>query len=93
MSKLTPEEQRKVNQVTQKLSPSAEWMRAFAESIDMGYEELMNAVESALVTGESIYVGDKETDVPDDFWLHYEAIIAEHVPQEKKDQLYFSCAC
>ena len=78
------------------ITKAVHWLDDFAKSLDMSYDELMAATE------EFVYADRVHTlgfDTPDhiwenreQFWKSYELVTASDV-EEKKDVMFFRCAC
>lgn len=95
---MTPEEKRKVAQVTDKLvGEHKKWIQAFVASNLRGnltYDDLMSALDTAVETGgNSIYTGDRDIEFPNELWVHYQALRGGQVAETVRDNTYFRCAC
>lgn len=73
---------------------SEEWIREFADSVDLDYDELRAAAEDWIDGGHYLVGGDNLSgeSVPDEFWAHYEAVTGRKVPKGKKSS-FFRCSC
>jgi hypothetical protein len=92
---LTPAQEATVRQVTDKLfnSEHKKYLTEFAAGLGHTYESFMDEIADCLSSGDSFHTGDNQIDAPGhEFWTHYEAI-AGKVPDQAKDDLYFSCSC
>lgn len=77
---------------------SEKWIRDYAISINVGYDEIMDFTR-VYVADESKYPdywsqGDRfeGTSLPYEFWIHYENVTQTKVPENRKES-FFSCAC
>lgn len=61
------------------------WLHEFANRNGRTYEEIIRAAVEHWVPSEGI-------DVPEEFWLHYEAATGAHVSESQRTD-YFSCSC
>lgn len=87
------EEQNKIDAVTAELmSVHRRWIEEFADAIGRSFDGFMAEVADCLENGYSLNTGDNEMDVPDELWVHYEALRGP-VPEEAKANFWFSCAC
>ena len=70
------------------------WIEKFAKQWDMKPDEMMEAAESYVKYGKYLNHGEKfeGSSVPDIFWHHYENLIGEKLPDEKK-RSFFTCSC
>lgn len=85
--------QETVDAVTDALLDShRRWIEEFAASIDRSYLGFMSDLEDCLKNGYSMSTGDNDIDVPSELWVHYEALRGP-VPEERKQNFWFSCAC
>jgi hypothetical protein len=73
---------------------SETWLQDYASSIDVDYEDLMYNTKEYLDSGEYWCEGDKfsGTELPDEFWNHYEAATGDKVSNRKRES-FFSCSC
>lgn len=82
------------------LPPSAEmsmeeaWLRGFADSNDVEYEELLDAANGYVHHREYLCDGGKWEGryVPDEFWPFYEAVTKRKVAEKDRGS-FFSCSC
>lgn len=75
------------------LSPkeeSEQWIRNFAASIPIGYEDLMEGAKWYLSDGEYLNYGEllEGESIPDEFWDHYEVVTGV-----KGSGNFFACSC
>jgi hypothetical protein len=80
---------------SQAMSPSEEWLRAFALTCDgIGYDELMQAAERYLRTGAHFSQGGRFEGmyVPEEFWDHYEKATNTSVEGDQRGS-FFTCSC
>lgn len=84
----------KVAKRLQGITPSEQWMKEYADRIDVSYEDLMEHAKDRAVHGSYWVDGGKfEGEViPAGFWDHYEKITGEEVDSENRDN-FFSCSC
>ncbi len=76
-------------------SMSENWLRKFAEEeADIEYEELMQGAKNYLENDEYMSDGGKWEGfgVPEVFWLHYENVTGDKLPEDKSGH-FFSCSC
>lgn len=71
--------------------PSFSWMERFASQTYMTGSELIEAVTEAIDGNGSVYVGDYDDGIPEEFWDHYQILTGRYVA--KDDRPYFRCAC
>lgn len=74
-------------------SGSETWIREFAEGLDLGYEEILEAARGYLKHGDYLCKG-KELEgeyVPDEFWTHFEAVTGESAGDDRGN--FFTCSC
>lgn len=73
---------------------SEKWLRDYASSIDVDYDDLIYNTKEYLDNGEYWSEGDKFSgvDLPDEFWMHYEAVTGGKVSNRKRGS-FFSCSC
>jgi hypothetical protein len=70
------------------------YIAAVAEQYGLSTRALMEAAKRFLETGEDLSFGvdlDNDTDF-DRFWLEYEAVTGERVPEARRES-FFTCAC
>jgi hypothetical protein len=79
------------------VAQSEAWLRAFANEVGVSYDRLMVAAREALENGSfevlsydtpSVVYDQRET-----FWSNYELVTGIKVPQNKRDETFFSCSC
>jgi hypothetical protein len=70
------------------------WLERYAKSIDVSFEELMEATKDFLENDEYWNQGPKfeSEQLPDDFWAYWEAFTNTTVKDFKKYS-FFSCSC
>jgi hypothetical protein len=70
------------------------WLRTYAASIPLSFEELMEAAEQFLLYDEYLVHGGRYEgmSLPDEFWNHYQVVTGEAVPESKQSS-FFSCSC
>lgn len=75
-------------------SPSKNWIRSYADSIGVTYDELMEGASEFVTHDEYLCQGKRFRGVylNDNFWPHYQVVTGETVPEEKQ-QSFFSCSC
>lgn len=72
---------------------SMEWLKNFADGRGVDYEEMMEVAKGHSKGGyDYITVGEMDTDVPDEFWDHYERVTGEMVATDQRGS-FFSCSC
>lgn len=72
---------------------SLEWLRNFADSRGIEYEEMMGVAKGHSLGGyDYITLGEENTDLPDEFWDHYERVTGEKVESVNRGS-FFSCSC
>lgn len=73
---------------------SERWLRDFAVTADLTYEELMAAARDHVQTGEYLCDGGKWEGfyTPEEFWDHFENVTGEHVEVNDRGN-FFSCSC
>jgi hypothetical protein len=91
---MATEEDRVAAAVADKLTGEhRRWIEDFAEQHDSTFAYVMEGAREYLATGESIYFGvDLDYAAADEFWMHYEQMSGEQIPEEKREQP-FRCAC
>lgn len=91
----TPEQKRVAAEVADKLKGKhRQWLEKFGEEHDTPYDQLMEKARQ-YVAGDIDYhhIGvDIDYGAFPEFWDHYEAMTAEEVPKDKRDN-FFSCSC
>ncbi len=75
-------------------SSSELWLRGFALTAEISYEELLEGAWNYLTNGEYLCEGGKweSFSTPDEFWPHYEIVTGTTVPAEQRGN-FFSCTC
>lgn len=75
-------------------SDSEQWIRDFAERMDLTYNRLMAGAAEYLKSGQYLVGGSNLEGeyVPEEFWTHYEIVTGEKVPHDERNN-FFSCAC
>lgn len=71
--------------------PSFAWMDQFTRDMYLSSQELIEAVNQAIATGDMVYIGDYDDGIPEEFWDHYQVITGTVVPRDERP--YFKCAC
>lgn len=78
-------------------SVSEKWLREFAESVDAGYDEMMDVAASHCDSayGEHLIDGGKweGQGTPDEFWTHYAAVTGKTPKTEYGLPGIFACSC
>lgn len=79
------------------ISDSEQWIRDYADSYacdHLGYDDLMEAARNYVKHGEYLCHGGRfeGMGVSDEFWLHYERVTGEPVPESKRGSI-FTCSC
>lgn len=76
------------------MTKSEIWIREFAQSHGLEYDELMVAAADFLDNGEYLCKGgDLEGQyVPEEFWDHFTMVLGRRVPKEQR-QNFFTCSC
>lgn len=66
------------------------WIKGYASTVPVSYEELMSAAESYLKTGEYFIQGGRfeSESVPEEFWIHYRTITGN-----EGSGSFYSCSC
>lgn len=72
------------------LGGSEEWIRNYASELGFTYSRLMEAAREYQDTGDYLHLGQREEDLDDKFWGHYENVTGKKI--ESKGS-FFSCAC
>ena len=69
-------------------------LRAFADTADLSYTELMSGAKEFLHNGEYMCDGGKWEGfgITDNFWDDYEQVTGDKVPEIKRHS-FFSCSC
>lgn len=69
---------------------SITWIREYAGTVPISYEELMAAAEDYLRTGDYLTQGGRfeSESIPEEFWTHYEVITGK-----RGEGSFFSCFC
>ncbi|WP_261526135.1 hypothetical protein [Burkholderia multivorans] len=81
-------------------SPSEQWIRDFADRVRLNYDVLMEGAREWVDSkkrgewGEYLCFGGllEGEYVPDEFWLHYEAVTGEKVEDGHRGS-FFTCSC
>lgn len=75
-------------------SASERWIREYAVSIGLDYEDLMYGADEWVRGGEYLVRGGllEGIGTPDEFWKHYESVREKAVSDEAKRN-FFSCSC
>lgn len=83
-----------VRQAKMNISASEQWIRDYAEDIDVTYSTLMNSAANWLETGEYLNQGGTLEGVrtSDEFWIHYERVTGKQVDADSRDN-FFTCSC
>jgi len=83
----------KVAKRLQGITPSQQWLKEYAERIDVSYDDLMEHTKEYVDHGYSWSDGGKfeGESLPDGFWEHYEKVTGTEV--EDKTTSFFSCSC
>lgn len=73
---------------------SERWIRDYAASIPLRYEDLMEGARGWLRSGNYLVFGGllEGEYVPDEFWAHYEVVTKSTVPEAERGS-FFSCSC
>lgn len=79
---------------------SKRWIREYAESIGLDYDELMTAADDWVESRESGEWGEylnrgellEGVTLPADFWTHYEKVTGAEVADEYRES-FFTCSC
>jgi len=73
---------------------SQRWLDDFANSAGLSYHEILEAAKDYL--GSNTYLCDggrwEGFYTPDEFWVHYEIVTGEKVPEEERGN-FFTCSC
>ena len=76
---------------------SERWLREFAIDLELTYDELMQATKDYLENGKIYCLG---IDTPDrvwydrtEFWYHYEKVTNSELHEDRKEDMFFRCAC
>ena len=79
---------------TESSSENKKWIQNWAYNNQIGYEELMEAAEDFLHSGEYWCQGERFEGIylPEQFWDHYEKVTGTKVPKKDKHS-FFSCSC
>jgi uncharacterized protein (TIGR02996 family) len=80
-----------------KFLPARRWLREFAYELDLTYEALIQAAHDYLKSGDAYCL---DFDTPDlvyegreEFWKSFEVVTGAAVPAEKREWMFFRCAC
>jgi hypothetical protein len=73
---------------------SEDWIKSLAESLDIGYENLMRGAENFIKNDFYLVEGETLEDemTPPEFWKHYQVVTKKQVPLEKQRN-FFGCSC
>ena len=73
---------------------SEQWLRAYADDIDVGYRDLLRSADEWIKYGEYMCRGATLEGVgtSPEFWDHYEAVTGKRAPNDKRDN-FFTCSC
>jgi hypothetical protein len=73
---------------------SAEWIRSYASSIGVTFDELLRAADLWVTEGIHFSRGGQFEGeyLPGEFWTHYERVTGKLVDQSDRES-FFSCAC
>jgi hypothetical protein len=77
------------------VSPSERWLREFAATIPVHFEDLMSHAKDWVEHEEYWCEGGRfeGMSIPDEFWPHYENATNTKVPSERRKYGFFTCAC
>lgn len=75
-------------------SSSQKWLADYCAQIGCRTDEIMDAAETYLATGEYWNEGARWEGVwlDEEFWEHYGILKGQYIPKEKRDS-FFSCSC
>lgn len=71
---------------------SHKWLVEFADSLDITYEELYTAATDYIMNDGYFTLDTSDTEVPDEFWGHFEVMSKIKVPVNKRNS-FFNCSC
>lgn len=72
---------------------SQEWLKNYADAKGISYDEMMRVAKShSEGHWDYITLGEDDTDLPDEFWDHYQKVTGEKVPEINRGS-FFSCSC
>lgn len=73
---------------------SSRWIRDFADQYDIDYDDLIEAANEYVRSGQYFSRGDllEGAMVPDEFWPHFENVTCQVVEDGKRGS-FFSCSC
>ena len=82
-------------------SDSEAWLINYANEIDEDLDVLLDAARSYLSSDEYFYGREKHSyhgkfegaTTHPDFWTHFEAHTGEHVPDDQREDSFFTCSC
>lgn len=78
---------------------SEQWLRGFAKTKDMDYTEMLERAERFLKTGDYWIEGGRFEseqiygDEAREFWGHFEKVTSVAVPDDERENTFFSCSC
>lgn len=78
-------------------SPSEVWLREFAEEVGVSYARLLDSARSWLSYGDYHTLNYDTPDIVyrnrEAFWMHYAVVTGEQVPEDKREDTFFTCSC
>lgn len=88
-----PDFDKKLKDIESEFHTSQKWIEDFAESHGLTYERVISVADENANGGyETISLGQSETQVPAEFWDHYQVVRGKVVEEANKGS-FFSCAC
>ena len=76
---------------------SEAWLKDFADEVGVSYARLIDGARSCLAGGDDIQtntdLGDRIWTDREKLWKHFEIVTGEKVPDDKREETFFSCAC
>lgn len=73
---------------------SRAWLEKFASEAGLSYQEIIDAANDYLKSGEYLSEGGRWEGfyTPDEFWAHFEAVTGKRVSEDDRGS-FFSCSC
>jgi hypothetical protein len=88
-------DEEKIQEVYNAIGRSDPWIRDYAATIGVEYDELIEHTKAFVSHGEYWSEGDRfisSPGLPDEYWDHFEEVTNSTVPDDKKHS-FFSCSC
>jgi hypothetical protein len=86
----TDEENQKIREVFNKLDVHEPWLRSYADTIGVTYQELLEHTQDWVDNGEVWCDGSKfiSVDLPHEFWEHYQEVTGTKVDRGKQEHFF-----